>query len=77
MTMTMALLIVDDDDVEENDHHAGSTNAPQIPIKSNGPSLSLLPHEAYSPQTQLRPNLNASPHMARQFYYSTTQYNTK
>ena len=31
MTMTMALLIVDDDDVEENDHHAGSTNAPQVP----------------------------------------------
>ena len=84
MTMTMALLIVDNDDVEENDHHAGSTNAPQVPpirpstqvlllppIKPNGPSLSLLPNEAYSPPTQLK---CISPHGTTIFI--TQQHNT-
>ena len=49
------------------------------PIKPNGPSLSLLPIEAYSPPTQLRPNLNASPHMARQILLrnKTIQYKYK
>ena len=44
MTMTMALLIVDNDDVEENDHHAGSTNAPQVPpIRPSTQVLSYPP----------------------------------
>ena len=44
MTMTMALLIVDNDDVEENDHHAGSTNAHQVPpIRPSTQVLSYPP----------------------------------